>query len=142
MRGSKPWQLIELFGNIWSQSYGGEVYDKTPRDFKHAKLYLQINDNEYLADVIVAKAKVYLRTNGYFAENRHNFTAFINNISSFVPPQSKPVKLWQCPQCQATMPESKQYNHPEECKKWSGGEEQKKEIGDMVSNLAERMRAK
>lgn len=116
-RTSKPFLLIETFSQVWSKAYGGQVYEKTPRDFKHAKLYLEIND-DFSPDNIVEKAQIYLSKNGFFAENRHNFTSFINNISSFVDEKPKQIaKKIKCQYCFKEMFESQQYEHWNSCTK-------------------------
>lgn len=125
-RISKPFLLIETFSSVWSEFYRGEVYEKSPRDFKQAKLYLELN-NDFNPDNIVSRAKIYLAKNGYFADVRHNFTAFINNISSFVDEMpgrdrvglaSKPKPIGDimksvidCPDCGSSLPEQEYHNH-------------------------------
>ena len=59
------------------------MYEKSPADFKQAKLYLDLNE-DFSPDNIVAKAQIYLSKNGFYADSRHSFKSFINNIGSFV----------------------------------------------------------
>ncbi len=82
-RLSKPFLLIDTFADVWSRYYSGEIYEKSPADFKQAKLYLDLNE-DFSPDNIVAKAQIYLTKDGYYKEIRHSFKAFINNIGSFV----------------------------------------------------------
>lgn len=138
---SKPWLLIDTFASVWQREYG-EVYEKSPKDFVLAKRYLEISGGDFVPDNIIAKAQVYLRMDGVYAEQnvRHNFSCFINNISTFTPPKGKPIKFWTCPQCQASMPEGKQYSHPEQCPNWN--KQSPEEINSMVNSLTNKMRFK
>ena len=80
---SQPFLLLDCFCRSWSQHYEGETYSKSPAEFKLAKEYLELNE-AWNADDITARAKIYLSKNGFYAENRHSFRAFISNIGTFV----------------------------------------------------------
>jgi hypothetical protein len=141
---SKPFLLIDTFASVWSEFYGGEYYEKSPRDFKQAKLYLELNE-DFSPDNIINKAKIYLKKTGYFAENRHNFTAFINNIGSFVdemPKQKVKPKLYTCKDCNQSMPESQQYGHWQSCPNYKPpSEETIKEVQSAITNLTQKWKA-
>ena len=84
MATSKPYSLIRAFALVWEKCYRGKKYLPSPKDFKFAKMFLEYNGGEFVADEIVARAEVYMQTGSVYAENRHGFSAFINNIGSFV----------------------------------------------------------
>ena len=89
---SQPFLLVGTFSEVWSAHYGGEVYEMSGKDLKYAREYLEINGGNFVPDNIVGKAKVYLKRDGVYAENRHSFTAFIRNIGTFVEQKSRPVR--------------------------------------------------
>lgn len=139
----KPFQLIEVFAKVWEEAYG-EVYEKSGKDFRHAKDYLSLNGGDFKADTIIARAKVYMDKDGVYAENRHGFTAFINNIGSFVAHKVARVRtqMWTCDQCGEKMPESKQYAHWDTCpKSRPASPEQLKEVADTLKSLSEKFKA-
>ena len=109
-KATQQFLLIECFARAWSEEYGGEVYEKSGKDFKHAQIYIDLNDG-WNADNITAKAKIYLERGGFFSENRHNFTAFINNIGSWV--DEKPKRKETKP---VTRPLSEQLYFCDKCK--------------------------
>lgn len=120
-KASKEWMLIETFAQVWSQHYHGEVYEKSGKDFRFAKEYLEINDGEFVPDNIVAKAQVYLGRNGFYAENRHGFAAFVNNIGSFVPERGKIIEApktgrTHCGVCNQMIPDHRFLDHAASCK--------------------------
>lgn len=113
---NKPFLLLATFADVWSQSYHGEVYEKSPRDFKLAKEYIDLNDGNFSPDNIVAKARIYLSMNGLYAENRHSFRAFVNNIGSFVAERGKVVSApkqgrTRCGVCNEMIPDSRFLEH-------------------------------
>lgn len=112
---SPPFLVIAHFAKVWKQEYG-EEYVPSPKDFRHAKLYLQTLDGDIQPDLIISRAKIYLKKGGVYAENCHGFTAFINNIGSFVPEKKKELPTirtgwWTCPDCKERMLESYQATH-------------------------------
>ena len=131
---SLPFLLISTFADVWSDEYAGEIYEKSRKDFRLAKLYLEHND--FRPDVIVSRAKTYLLKDGFYAENRHSFSAFINNIGSFVPPKQRRElrKTWTCPHCQETMPEAREHHH--DCPKL---EQHPERVAEMVDGLKKLM---
>lgn len=90
MSKSPPYDLVSLFAQVWKQEYG-EDYMISPKDLRHAKLYLQMTGEEPQPDTIISRAKIYLKKDGVYADNRHSFTAFINNIGTFVAEKKKEV---------------------------------------------------
>ena len=117
---NKPLSLISCFSQVWSESYG-ETYEPSPKDFKFAKMYLDKRDGDFQADTIVSRAKIYLSKEGFYAENRHSFTAFINNIGTFVPEKKKALPTirtgwWTCKNCKERMLEGYQASHKCEVK--------------------------
>lgn len=88
---SKPFMLINTFSAVWEKYYH-QKYMPSPKDFRHAKLFLQCSDGDFSADEIVERAEVYMNSNGFYSENRHGFTAFVNNINSFIKPKEEKPK--------------------------------------------------
>lgn len=142
---SKPFVLIETFARVWCENYHGEIYEKTGKDFRNAKLYLDLN-GDFNADNIISKAKIYLKMGGIYAsENvRHNFSAFINNISTFVAEKKieRRIQMWTCEHCQEIMPEGKQYAHWDVCPEMRrASPEQVREIMENINDLSKGMKA-
>lgn len=119
-RISKPFLLLETFSKVWEEHYVGETYEKSPRDFRDAKAYLDLNNGEFIPDTIISRAKMYLVKEGMYADNRHSFRAFINNIGSFVsgkrPVRRERVAITiRCLLCNQQIAEDLQSSHWEAC---------------------------
>lgn len=80
---SAEYALIATFSTVWEKHYGQKYYP-SPKDFRHAKLFLECNDGRFVADEIVQRAENYLLLGEFYADNRHGFTAFVNNIGAFI----------------------------------------------------------
>jgi hypothetical protein len=102
--------LVRIFAKIWEDAKK-DKYVYSPKDFKHAKEYLRMTGEELDQEMITERAKLYLK-NDFYEKCGWNFSAFINNISSFVPSK------WKCKWClQYHSGNISQENHQEECAK-------------------------
>lgn len=113
---TKPYQLIDCFAQCWCQEYAGEVYEKSGKDYKYAKEYLELNEGDFQADNIIGRAKYFLNQNGIYAERRHQFSDFIRNIGSFgtLKPKKKSTAIPMtliCAECGQAYEQGKHMEH-------------------------------
>ncbi len=127
---TKPYQLIDCFAQVWMQEYGGEVYEKSPKDFKFAKEYLDLNGGDFVPDTITGRAQIFLREMGIYEQRRHQFTDFIRNIGSFggVKPKKKKIIYTTCDHCREQVIQEQIQAHFKTCKGLEDADEKRGEV--------------
>lgn len=117
-KSNNVWKVINIFAEVWSKEYNGEVYPRSARDLKSAKEFLELYPDFFEDEVLQMAFKKwafnylkdgfwYRQGNGKYVSMRHNFCYFIPNITKYTDAERKiekkePIKrrlMIECSSC-------------------------------------------
>ena len=111
---SDPYRLIQLFAPVWAEAHGGEEYFPDGRDFREAKVFLEINPeflvSEARCESFKQRAREYMSEEFYNQPHsspslNHQLFHFLKTYASYAKskiqpkPKTERQKLIACSDC-------------------------------------------
>ena len=95
---SNNWKLIDIFSQIWSEQYQGQIYPRSGRDLKASKDFLELYPNLFEDEVEQMAIREWMKN--YVADNfwhkpngtppmHHEFHFFVNHATKYTTAKKK-----------------------------------------------------
>jgi len=150
---SQPFLLIALFKDVWSQQHDGVEYEPDGRDYREAKIFLEIHPDIFeKQETFLTAALRYMSDDFWRNQNygtNHQFYHFTKNYSKFanqiIPkaktkPQTK-IQTYLCPDCGKPRTDASCTNEDCISNQWKSESGTPEDFAKKLNELTNHMRA-